>query len=136
MFFQSVLTRPRFTRPKAARELTVFRRVIFGFRTENLGQDNFQNSKNKRALKGNRRRATKARIGNLKFAKGTNFMKRAPRRLEIEPEDFDSVFLWRVFWKLLKQENPFRFLLKILLVGLSLAALIFFLVLVGEMTGA
>lgn len=63
-------------------------------------------------------------------------MKRAPRDLEIEPEDFDSIFLWRVFWKLLKQENPFRFFLKILLVGLSLAALIFFLVLVGEMTGA
>ncbi len=63
-------------------------------------------------------------------------MKRAPRRLEIEPEDFDSIFLWRVFWKLLKQENPFRFLLKILLVGLSLAALIFFLALVGEIIGA
>ena len=63
-------------------------------------------------------------------------MKRAPRRLEIEPEDFDSIFLWRAFWKLLKQENPFRFFLKILLVGLSLAALIFFLALVGEIIGA
>lgn len=62
-------------------------------------------------------------------------MKRAPHNLEIKPEDFDSIFLWRVFWKLLKQENPFRFFMKILLVGLSLAALIFFLVLVGEMTG-
>ena len=63
-------------------------------------------------------------------------MKRAPRRLEIEPEDFDSIFLWKVFLKLLKQENPLRFFLKILLVGLSLAALILFLVFVGEMTGA
>lgn len=63
-------------------------------------------------------------------------MKRAPRRLEIKPDDFESIFLWRVFWKLLKQENPFRFLLKILLIGLSLAALIFFLALVGEIIGA
>lgn len=63
-------------------------------------------------------------------------MKRAPRRLEIKSDDFDSIFLWRVFWKLLKQENPLRFFLKILLVGLSLAALIFFLALVGEIIGA
>lgn len=63
-------------------------------------------------------------------------MKRAPHRLEIEPEDFDSIFLWRVFWKLLKQENPLCFFLKILLIGLSLAALILFLILVGEMAGA
>lgn len=63
-------------------------------------------------------------------------MKRAPQNLEIEPEDFDSIFLWKVFWKLLKQENPFRFFLKILLVGLSLATLIFFLALVGEIIGA
>lgn len=65
-----------------------------------------------------------------------NFMKRAPHRLEIELEDFDSIFLWKVFLNLLKQETPLRFFLKILLVGLGLAVLVFFLVLVGEMAGA
>ena len=35
-------------------------------------------------------------------------MKNAPRDLEIEPEDFDSIFLWKVFWKLL-EAGKFRF---------------------------
>lgn len=63
-------------------------------------------------------------------------MKNAPRDLEIEPEDFDSIFLWKVFWKLLKQENPLYFLLKVLLLGAAFVALILFVLLVGDLTGA
>lgn len=59
-------------------------------------------------------------------------MKNAPRDLEIEPEDFDSIFLWKVFWKLLRQERPFRFFLKILLLSLFFAAFVFFFVLAGD----
>ena len=59
-----------------------------------------------------------------------------PRDLEIEPEDFDSIFLWKVFWKLLKQENPLCFFLKVFLLGAALVALILFIVLVGDLAGA
>lgn len=59
-----------------------------------------------------------------------------PRDLEIEPEDFDSIFLWKVFWKLLKQENPLCFFLKVFLLGAGLIALILFIILVGDLAGA
>lgn len=63
-------------------------------------------------------------------------MKNVPRDLEIEPEDFDSIFLWKVFWKLLRQEKPFRFFLKVLLVGALFVAIVLFLVLVGDITAS
>jgi len=63
-------------------------------------------------------------------------MKNAPRDLEIEPEDFNSIFLWKVFWKLLKQENPLCFFLKVFLLGAGLIALILFVILVGDLAGA
>ncbi len=63
-------------------------------------------------------------------------MKNTPRDLEIEPEDFDSIFLWKVFWKLLKQENPLCFFLKVFLLGAGLIALILFIILVGDLAGA
>lgn len=56
--------------------------------------------------------------------------------MEIKVEDFNSIFLWKVFWKLLKQENPLYFFLKAILLGLSLAALIFSLILVGDLLSA
>lgn len=62
-------------------------------------------------------------------------MKNAPRDLEIKPEDFDSIFLWKVFWKLLKQENPLCFFLKVFLLGAVLIALMLFIVLVGDLAG-
>ena len=63
-------------------------------------------------------------------------MKNALCDLEIEPEDFDSIFLWKVFWKLLKQENPLCFFLKVMLLGALFIALILFISLVGDLTGA
>jgi hypothetical protein len=63
-------------------------------------------------------------------------MKNAPRDLEIEPEDFDSIFLWKVFWKLLKQENPLCFFLKVILLGAAFVTLILFILLVGDLAGA
>jgi hypothetical protein len=63
-------------------------------------------------------------------------MKNAPRDLEIEPEYFASIFLWKVFWKLLKQENPLCFFLKVFLLGAGLIALILFIFLVGDLAGA
>lgn len=63
-------------------------------------------------------------------------MKNAPRDSEIEPEDFDSIFLWKVFWKLLKQENPLCFLLKVMLLCAAFVVLILFIFLVGDFVGA
>jgi len=63
-------------------------------------------------------------------------MKNTPRDLEIEPEDFDSLFLWKVFWKLMKQENPLCFFLKVFLLGAGLIVLILFIILVGDLAGA
>lgn len=63
-------------------------------------------------------------------------MKNAPRDFEIEPKDFDSIFLWRVFWKLLKQENPLLFLLKVFLLGAAFVAFVLFIILIGDITGA
>jgi hypothetical protein len=59
-------------------------------------------------------------------------MENTPRDLEIEPEDFDSIFLWKVFWKLLRQEKPVCFFLKVLLLSVLFVAFVFFLVLVGD----
>lgn len=63
-------------------------------------------------------------------------MKNTPRDLEIKPEDFDSIFLWKAFWKLIKQENPLCFFLKVCLLGAAFVALILFIFLVGDLAGA
>lgn len=63
-------------------------------------------------------------------------MKNTPRNLEISWQDFDSIFLWKVFWKLLRQENPLCFFLKVILLGASLISLILFIFLVGDFVGA
>lgn len=67
-------------------------------------------------------------------------MKNECRDFEIEPQDFDSIFLWKVFWKLLKQETPIRFFVKVFLLGALFFAtvlfLVLFLVLVGDFAGA
>lgn len=50
----------------------------------------------------------------------------------ITREDYDSFFLWKVFWKLIKQENPFVFFGKVLPVGAFLIAFALCLFLTGE----
>jgi len=44
----------------------------------------------------------------------------------------DSLFLWKVFWKLIISETPLIFGLKILFVGIGFLALLLFLMLLGE----
>lgn len=61
-------------------------------------------------------------------------MKNARKNNEITREDFDSLFLWKVFWKLNISETPLMFSLKILLVGIGFLALLLFLLLLGEFT--
>ena len=54
------------------------------------------------------------------------------RETRIVREDYDSFFLWKVFWKLIKQESPFVFFGKVLLVGAFLVLFAFCLFLTGE----
>ena len=44
-------------------------------------------------------------------------MKNRRQKIEITREDLDSFFLWKVFWKMIRQENPLIFFLKVLLLG-------------------
>lgn len=63
-------------------------------------------------------------------------MKNARKNNEITREDFDSLFLWKVFWKLMKAETPLVFCLKILSVGVAFIFLLLFLNLLGEFARA
>ncbi len=63
-------------------------------------------------------------------------MKNARKNNEIMREDFDSLFLWKVFWKLIKTETPLVFCLKILSVGVAFILLLLFLNLLGEFARA
>lgn len=58
-------------------------------------------------------------------------MKNNRQTREITREDFDSLFMWKVFRKIIRQENPFIFLLKVLLVATGFITLILFFVLIG-----
>ncbi len=62
-------------------------------------------------------------------------MKNNRQTREITREDFDSLFMWKVFWKIIRQETPFIFLLKVLLVATGFIALILFIVLLGTFAG-
>ena len=62
-------------------------------------------------------------------------MKNNRRTREITREDFDSLFLWKVFRKIIKQENPFICVLKVLLVVAGFVTLILFIVLIGTFSG-
>lgn len=62
-------------------------------------------------------------------------MKNNRRTREITPEDFDSIFMWKVFWKIIRQESPFIFLLKVLLVAAGFISSILFIVLLGTFAG-
>lgn len=56
-------------------------------------------------------------------------MKNNHRNLEIRSEDFDSFFLWKVFWKLICRESPLVFFLKVFLVGAGFLVLLLFVLL-------
>lgn len=62
-------------------------------------------------------------------------MKNNRQSREITLEDFDSLFMWKVFWKIIRQETPFVFLLKVLLVAAGFITLILFIVLIGTFSG-
>lgn len=54
---------------------------------------------------------------------------RQPR--EITREDLDSLLLWKAFWKLLRQEIPFFFLLKVILIAAFFMLFVFLIALIG-----
>lgn len=62
--------------------------------------------------------------------------KQLHEKFEIKAEDFDSLFLWKVFWKLIRSEPPQVFFLKVLACAAFFLALLFFIFLVGESVGA
>jgi hypothetical protein len=59
----------------------------------------------------------------------SKFMKNSRRDYEIRNEDFDSFFLWKVFWKLICRESPLVFFLKVFLVGAGFIVMLFFILL-------
>lgn len=63
-------------------------------------------------------------------------MKNVRSKVEIKPEDFDSVFLWRVFWKIVNREGLVSFFLKVLAAGACFIAFVLFIFLLGEFAGA
>lgn len=64
-------------------------------------------------------------------------MNKQPReKPEITGEDFDSFFMWKVFWKLMPHESPVVFLLKILACAAFFIAFLIFFFVVGELVGA
>ncbi len=62
-------------------------------------------------------------------------MKNNRQTHEITREDFDSLFMWKVFWKIIRQEKLVIFLLKVLLVAVGFFTLILFIVLIGTFAG-
>lgn len=62
--------------------------------------------------------------------------KQRREKLEIRRDDFDSLFLWKVFWKLMRAESPVVFFLKILASAAFFLAFLFFFFIVGEIVGA
>ena len=62
-------------------------------------------------------------------------MKNNRQTKEITSEDFDSLFMWKVFWKIIRQENPFIFLLKVVLVAAGFITLVLFIVLLDSFAG-
>jgi hypothetical protein len=63
-------------------------------------------------------------------------MKNVRPKVEIKPGDFDSLFLWKVFWKIVRHEGLVSFFLKVLAVGACFIALALFFFLLGELAGA
>jgi len=62
-------------------------------------------------------------------------MKNNCQNQEIKSEDFDSLFMWKVFWKLIRQETPFVFFLKVVSIAAFFMILILSIVLIGSFSG-
>jgi hypothetical protein len=62
-------------------------------------------------------------------------MKNFSQHCEITREDFDSLFMWKVFWKLIRQETPFVFFLKVVSIAAFFMILILSIVLIGSFSG-
>lgn len=62
-------------------------------------------------------------------------MKNNRQTHEITREDFDSLFMWKVFRKIIRQENLVIFLLKVLLVAAGFITLILLIDLLGTFAG-
>ena len=62
-------------------------------------------------------------------------MKNLPQPYEITRADFDSLFMRKVFWKIIRQETPFIFLLKVFSVATGFITLIIFFVLLETFIG-
>lgn len=54
---------------------------------------------------------------------------------KITSEDFDSLFMWKAFRKLIRQETPFIFFLKLLSIAGFFVILILSIVLIGTFSG-
>ena len=61
----------------------------------------------------------------------SKFMKNNRRDFEIQSKDFDSFFLWKVFWKLICRESPLIFIFKVFLVGAGFLVMLLFVLLLG-----
>lgn len=62
-------------------------------------------------------------------------MKNRSQQCEITREDFDSLLMWRVFWKLIRQETPLVFCLKVLFITASFVIFILSICLIGTFAG-
>ena len=58
-------------------------------------------------------------------------MKNNRRDFEIQSKDFDTFFLWKVFWKLICREFPLIFIFKVFLVGAGFLVMLLFVLLLG-----
>ena len=54
---------------------------------------------------------------------------------EIAREDLESLFFWKVFRKIIRQESLFLFLMKVTLISFAFAILIFALLLLASRAG-
>jgi hypothetical protein len=62
-------------------------------------------------------------------------MKNRSQQCEINREDFDSLFMWRVFWKLIRQETPIVYFLKVVSITAFFIILVLSICLIGTFAG-
>lgn len=62
--------------------------------------------------------------------------KQQREKFAVENADFDSLFLWKVFWKMMQSNSPAVFFLKVFAVAAFFLAFLFFFFIVGDLFGA
>lgn len=62
-------------------------------------------------------------------------MKNTNHDIEITSQDLDSIFLWKVFWKLIQLETPVIFFAKLFILSISFSILLLVIFLIGELPG-